>query len=807
MTPGRDPLPSPLDAAARRVKQAARVACERAVESLGLALLSTSQPPLRDLLREAQGELARRTALFALTFDETLDKRVLQDIRAGEFSSSTSGVSLDWEALSLVGNDEMEVKVAAERLGFDLGRGCEWELREFEGFLGPLFQALGAPRTDHDRNPLRPENIGMALVRAAAVVSERPEVRKQIESEMARSMAATMARTYTEAVAELRAAGLKPAGLSVRVSETAAPVPPPAATAAREQAADAKQADDNGPASTQGAWVSSQRGALAAATPRRGSTMGRVGAQMMSLMRQLTTRQRAEPGDAPSRQGGVVGPGGSLPDGAGPGQEAYRSAEGLPMVARNEIRAHREALQQATTGALDHMVIDVVGSLFDQILSDPKVPPQMARQIGRLQLPVLRAALGDPSFFSSRKHPVRRFVNRLASMATAFDGLDDAGGQQLLELVQDLVQQIVDGDFEQLEVYEQKLAVLEKFVAAQAGRELHDSGDPASLLAAKEGELQLRHRYAQRLQRELLALQTPDFVRDFLAQVWSRVLLQVVSMDGADTTRLDRLRHAGRDLFMSVQPKGSSIQRKAFLAQLPRLMASLNEGMDLVGWPEAERKAFFAVLLPAHAQSLRGEGLSTLDFNLLARQVDAVFDAPMPRQGDAVAQADLPVLTEELILPAFSAQEARQAGLVDEARFGLGAAAGAAGVGTPGPAEEPSVTAEDLAIDGLPAPDAVEPTQGKALADHVQVGFAYRMHIDETWQKVRLSHVSPARTFFVFTRGSKHPQAISLTQRMLVRLCESGRLRAFESAYLLERATARARKQLSALSAGSASAG
>jgi len=73
------------------------------------------------------------------------------------------------------------------------------------------------------------------------------------------------------------------------------------------------------------------------------------------------------------------------------------------------------------------------------------------------------------------------------------------------------------------------------------------------------------------------------------------------------------------------------------------------------------------------------------------------------------------------------------------------------------------------------------------------------MHLDGEWQKVRLNHVSPARTFFVFTRGSRHKQTISLTYRMLVRLCDSSRLRAFESAYLLERATARARRQLAAL--------
>jgi hypothetical protein len=47
-----------------------------------------------------------------------------------------------------------------------------------------------------------------------------------------------------------------------------------------------------------------------------------------------------------------------------------------------------------------------------------------------------------------------------------------------------------------------------------------------------------------------------------------------------------------------------------------------------------------------------------------------------------------------------------------------------------------------------------------------------------------------------------HQQAISMTARMLYRLCETGRLRAFENAYLIERATARARKQLAALRTG-----
>jgi hypothetical protein len=151
----------------------------------------------------------------------------------------------------------------------------------------------------------------------------------------------------------------------------------------------------------------------------------------------------------------------------------------------------------------------------------------------------------------------------------------------------------------------------------------------------------------------------------------------------------------------------------------------------------------------------------------------------------------------------FTPEEAQQIGLVQESAIDWD---GHVDIELPGDEEaEPELTAADQAIDGLPVPDAIEPTQGASLADHVQIGFSYRMHFEGAWHKVRLSHISPGRTFFVFTRGKDHQHAISMTARMLYRLCETGRLRAFENAYLLERATARARKQLAALRGGGSS--
>ena len=779
-------LPAALENAVQRIKLAAREAVERSIESLGLAALASNNVFQRDGLLGAQFELNRKSAVFALTFNEALDQRVLREVAPRAGAADTGETA--WDALSLVDDHEVEIQVAAERFGLEIAHACEWELRELGAYVSAL---LGAAGGEAERNPLRPDVIGNAMIRAVEATSERAEVRKVLTGELGRSMAGLLRASYKDIVADLRGAGVQPAGLSVRTAGTRSGAgssfdPPPGigAESQRSEGGFDSRYDPRRPAasgfapSTRSGGVSGRGG---------GATLGQVDPALMALIRRL----------AFTDGGGEI---------AATDWGAGASGAGAPLP--NLIRAHRDELRQASAGSLDHMVIDVIGSLFDQILSDPRVPPQMARQIARLQLPVLRAALGDPSFFSSRRHPVRRFVNRIASLGAAFEDFDNEGAKAFLTKVRELVQEVVEGDFDQIEVYEHKLAALETFIAEQGRREVQAQGDAAELLSAKEDELRLRALYAQQLQGELKDLAAPAFVRDFISQVWSQVLLKAAEREGADSERVRRLRQTGRDLFVSVQPKTSPAQRKSFLAELPPLMKALGEGMDLIQWPAEQRRAFFGQLLPTHADSLKAtQGPRTLEINLLAKQVEVALDKPLPsRDALKAVPLALPVLTDVIAAgaaaPQFSADEAARVGLVDEAAvdwdgkvdIDLGA--------------EPALTPSDLQIAGLPTPTApggalepLEPVSGKALADHVQIGFAYQMHLDDQWQKVRLVHVSPGRSFFVFNRGARHKQTISLTQRMLVRLCETGRLRAFESAYLLERATARARRQLAGVSA------
>lgn len=836
-------LPAELAIAADLVKATVSTVAERVCQTLTAQSQSISKAIDRNTMFAAQLALHRQLNAFRLQFQTALETR-MQETLAPPSEAKRKPAPTNWEALTLVDNKEVDDRMLSDRLGQQIAQSCEVELRELSGYMG---RVTGLGSADDERNPLRPNVVGHALHTAIGTVTTDPNERSVLTREFASLMAHAMPACYAAIVVELQSRGVSPVSLQVRTVDGPGNQLPgfnsgyqtlrdelPSTHHAHSDFNESTHSGSTGRRSTSGArhtgasgWQSGRGGpethtgqghSMRDAGGRSGSPL--QDAHLMTLLRRLTSLTVESGGGGPD--GGSAWP--SIPGGshdlhsarsgmgalpslgtspyAHPGMaSAYAEDASAGLMAVNLIRAHREELVQASTGKLDHLVIDVVGTLFDQILSDTRVPPQMARQIARLQLPVLRVALADPTFFSSRKHPVRRFVNRIASLACAYDDFEDGPGQAFLSQVRDLVQEIVDGDFDQVDLYTAKLSELEAFVTQQAEAVVQDQGAVA-VLESKESDLRTQQRYLIQLQTALASVAMPEFLRTFLCQVWSQAVVQAIRDGGADSDTTRRYREVGRDLVMSVQPKGSPAMRKRFLMQLPALMRDLNAGLKLIGWPEAASKEFMAQLMPAHAASLKMPAMTELDYNLLAKQMESVFNAAVPNHSDSArfdgvaASAAMPADVEQR----FSAEEAKQVGLIDEQAvdwdrpvdIDLSADA-------PAPPSEPLNLGIDINLD-LIAADPAEASHGARLMDNMRIGFAYQMLLKDEWQKVRLTYMSPGRSFFVFTHGRNLQETISLTARMLARMCETERLRAVENNYLMERATSRARQQLAALS-------
>lgn len=781
-----------LEASLTRIRLAGEQAAERCAEGLGLSALSAGQIKRRDALLAAQFVFRQQQGVFLQRFLQSLRRQITAE--QGGSRPVAAPAKTDWGELSLMDDDQVNNLVVADRIGLAISHHCEWELREVESYVASI--QVG------ERNPLRPELIGQALLDAVQSITDDPLSRQTLTDELTRSLAQEMRGCYGDIAELLRSRGLRPQDLRVRQS-TDGGSSRHAALGGATQPGDFDSS--HGAMSTRsGGYGVSSHGALGGGPGRgggrgsgygslggRGGGFGRVDPQMMDLLRRLAHAPAgydAGPDAPPSSRMGL--------DTVSGGES---SAWGQLPLPPNLIHQHRDELRQAATGRLDHMVIDVVAGLFDQILSDPKVPPQMARLLARLQLPVLRVALGDETFFSSRRHPVRQFVNRMASLACAFDDFAEDPGRAFLSHVRDLVQDVANGDFDRMDVYTAKLDALEAFIAEQTRNTLKASGDAAAVVERRETDLRLQQRYALQLQQQLAKVPMQEFLRNFLAQVWSQAIV-MASREGAPERAL-RLRTLGRSLVMSVQPKGGTAARADFLRELPNLMRTLNEGLDLIRWPDGPRKDFFGALLPAHAESLKGQAPSALDTNLLIKQLDQIFGVAPPTEADLarpIAGESQPAELDpsQRLTPA----EAKSLGLVEEANVDWTGELDIDLSGNDAVAAAEPLTAVDISIDGLPSADApAEPSSGALLMDNMQLGFAYQMHTGTEWQKVRLAHISAGRSFFIFTHGKRHQETVTMTARMLRKLCEAGRMRAYEPALLLERATARARAQLAAL--------
>ncbi|MDH3461801.1 MAG: DUF1631 domain-containing protein, partial [Burkholderiaceae bacterium] len=650
-----------IDAALDLIGEAAATAVDDTAKRLDTLanVTATTYVAERDAIVSAQRDLSHQLPLFHRAFNDGLRKKVMLEF-SPRHERRQPQPSTTWESLSLVEDTALEERMFSDRLGRGIEDASEWELRELARYTAAL---LPPGETGKDPNPFRPEVLGAALYSAIEAVSTELECRKLLAREMGPVVAKHMRSCYSEIVADLKSRGVQPVQLGLRGVDGSGN--DRTATGFGSQVGDLRNAkggdhneqlDTGSPASSgwmrgarfdssglgsmprggsnassASAWVN--RPYATGGTDGSGSEPAVVDAELMSLIRRLAvvSGHAGDAADAETRSASIFGASSGGDSGAGLalGTGDLRGDGLTGTVAVNLIRAHRDELRRASNGTIEHMVIDVVASLFDQILSDSRVAPQMARQIGRLQLPVLRVALSDSSFFSTRKHPVRRFVNRLASLASAFEDFNDGPGKKFLERVSALVQEIIDGDFDQVDVYTDKLNLLEGFIERQIQSDVQANG-AATLLDGKESELLAQQRYMQQLRAALAPLEVPDYLRDFLSQVWSQTLVFANRRDGPMAERTVRMRRAACDLVMSVQPKDTSALRKAFLMGLPRLMRDLTDGLKLIGWPEAAQKEFFARLLPAHSEALRNKGQSELDRNLLAKQLEAVFNAPVP---------------------------------------------------------------------------------------------------------------------------------------------------------------------------------
>ncbi len=262
----------------------------------------------------------------------------------------------------------------------------------------------------------------------------------------------------------------------------------------------------------------------------------------------------------------------------------------------------------ASLGSVDAMTIDIVAMLFDFIFEDKQVPDPIKALIGRLQIPVLKAAMLDQAFFSKKSHPTRRLLNALADAATGWEEAITHDSPLYLKVDQ-IVQRVNDEFEDNLAVFERALDDFERFIEEQ--EHVADALVEVSIdmLQARERE-QIKEEDAQQAAESAVAAraadsEVPEAVRLFLCQEWVKPLRAAYLTGGTESAAWLESLGLMDDLIWSVRPKLTRESRQYMVKTLPGLLRRLQEGMARAEIPATVREQFMSRLVHCHAAAVK----------------------------------------------------------------------------------------------------------------------------------------------------------------------------------------------------------
>lgn len=249
------------------------------------------------------------------------------------------------------------------------------------------------------------------------------------------------------------------------------------------------------------------------------------------------------------------------------------------------------------------IALDTLSLIFESIFAASDLPDAVKAAIGRLQIPLLKLAILDPSFFADTQHPARRLVNRMARAAIGL--AQDTGREHpvcvSLGKVADAVRSSLETNNGELSPHLEELDAL----IEERDQSLQANAQPYVQLVLEHEAREASRSVAQDWLLEALSHTTEPAIRRFLSEYWLRVM-QSVHLDGGTTgTRWTEYDTTSKELLWSVQPRPSAEERKQLLALIPSLIKRINAGLDLLAIPAEERTPFLNACFDLQTAALR----------------------------------------------------------------------------------------------------------------------------------------------------------------------------------------------------------
>jgi hypothetical protein len=345
-------------------------------------------------------------------------------------------------------------------------------------------------------------------------------------------------------------------------------------------------------------------------------------------------------------------------------------------------RASAKSGKARIVGEVDEDVINLVAMLFEFILDDRTLPDSLKALIGRLQIPMLKVAVLDKTFFSRGSHPARRLLNEIATAALGWSAQGDEQRDALYQRIEQVVQRLLNDFTDDPAIFSDVLAEFLAFTGDEKRRsELLEQRTRDAEEGRAKAEL-ARQQVEQALNSRLLGKTLPEVVVRLLQEGWSKVLQLTCLKHGAESAEWEAALTVMDDLVWSVEPHESPDDRLRLLELVPSLLKSLRDGLSSAAIDPFVTSEFFSKLEAVHVQVFQRFKREVAEEQAVPAEVEQSAEAtdevvaelgqgPLLELPPQEAEVDAPAMVEvveEIILlaPGESRRQEPEASLPDD---------------------------------------------------------------------------------------------------------------------------------------------
>ena len=473
---------------------------------------------------------------------------------------------------------------------------------------------------------------------------------------------------------------------------------------------------------------------------------------------------------------------------------------GMPIDASALVAGNVSILRElknsdlaASLGSLDAMTIDIVAMLFDFIFEDKQVPDTIKALIGRLQIPVLKAAMLDQSFFSKKSHPTRRLLNALAEAATGWGDVI-SHESPLYQKVNAIVLRVNEEFEDNLVVFEGALDEFERFMEEQDHTSDALVEVSIDMIEARERE-QIKEEDAQQAAESAVRaraadIEVPDTVRLFLCQEWVKPLCAAYLTGGSEGHAWIEAVGLMDDLIWSVRPKLTRESRQYMVKTLPGLLRRLQQGMTKAELTQSARDQFMSQLVHCHAAAVKAGFQPTVEPQAVPEE--AWKSGVRARHASSQEQAK----ESAVVLPFVRPESAKDKGDVkleiirapaNDSRLEVEEIT----IGSIGWIEQEELDAQSdalMPLDLLQENDVVDESAAKHLVAELKPGtWVEFRHAGEEKMQAKLKWISPLKSAYLFT-DRQGKRAATMPLEKLEAAFRIGSARIIDDLPLLDRA-------------------